>query len=35
MSLLNVSSFTQMVIKGGVLLGAIWLDVKSRQRAGA
>jgi D-xylose transport system permease protein len=35
MSLLNVSSFTQMVIKGGVLLGAIWLDVKSRQRAAA
>jgi D-xylose transport system permease protein len=32
MSLMNVSSFLQLVIKGLVLLFAVWLDVLSRRR---
>lgn len=32
MSLMNVSSFLQLVVKGFVLLLAVWLDVASRRR---
>lgn len=32
MSLMNVTSFVQMVVKGLVLLLAVWIDIQTRQR---
>jgi len=34
MSLMNVSSFLQLVVKAGLLLAAVWFDVVTRRQAG-